>query len=116
MGANAPFFLSFFSVSRTVELDEEEVNASLTTARPWESVPKASLSFETLAALLRVTGGLVSAGLACLGLKAVLRNGMTRPGETEDMDVGVVSRLYGPPPGDSENLVEGLPLKLLNWL
>ena len=32
------------------------------------------------------------------------------------MDVGVVSRLYGPLPGDSENLVDGLPLMVLIWL
>lgn len=32
------------------------------------------------------------------------------------MEVGVVSRLYGPPPGDSEYLVDGLPLKALCWL
>lgn len=27
-----------------------------------------------------------------------------------------MSRLYGPGPGDPENLVEGLPLKVLCWL
>lgn len=29
------------------------------------------------------------------------------------MDVGVVSRLYGPGPGDPDHLVDGLPLKAL---
>jgi hypothetical protein len=69
-----------------------------------------------LPALLRVTGGLVKAGLACFVLGGGMRIGATRPGDCEDMDVGVVSRLYGPGPGDSENLVDGLPLKALNWL
>lgn len=39
-----------------------------------------------------------------------------RPGDCDDIDVGVVSRLYEPGPGDSENLVDGLPLKALAWL
>ena len=37
----------------------------------------------------------------------------TMPGECEEIDVGVVSRLYGPGPGDSEKRVDGLPLKPL---
>lgn len=33
------------------------------------------------------------------------------PGDCDEMEVGVVSRLYTPPgPGDSENRVEGLAL------
>jgi hypothetical protein len=110
------FCCSFFSPSRTVEFDDDEVRDSLTAARPCASALKASTSFGMLPALLRVTGGLVCAGLPCLALGGGIRMGATRPGDCEDMEVGVVSRLYGPGPGDSENLVEGLPLKALNWL
>jgi hypothetical protein len=42
--------------------------------------------------------------------------GATNPGDCEEMDVGVVSRLYGPGPGDPDHLVDGLPLKALIWL
>jgi hypothetical protein len=40
----------------------------------------------------------------------VKRLGATSPGDCDDTEVGVVSRLYGPRLGDSENLVEGLAL------
>lgn len=105
----------FRSTSLTVEFDDEDVRDSRTAARPWGSALNASISF-ALPALLRVTGGRVTAGLNCLVRGAGIRIGITRPGDCDDIDVGVVSRLYGPGPGDSENLVEGLPLKALNWL
>lgn len=68
-----------------------------------------------LPALLRVTGGLVKGESASLIRPPAvgIRIGATRPGDCDEMDVGVVSRLYGPVPGDPENLVDGLPLKPL---
>lgn len=57
------FFFKFLSPSRTVELDEEDVRDSLTAARPRGSALMVSTSFGVLPALLRVTGGLVRAGL-----------------------------------------------------
>lgn len=59
----------------------------------------------------------MKAGLCCRNLftgKPLL--GAMRPGDCDDIEVGVVSRLYGPGPGDAENLVEGLPLMALTWL
>lgn len=106
------FFFFSLSASRTVELEDEDVSVSLTEASPWGSAPRLS-SVDVLPVLRRVTGGRVLAGLTCLTLEPGLRSGATRLGDTDDMDVGVVSRLYGPGPGDSENLVEGLPLKAL---
>lgn len=64
-------------------------------------------------ALLRVMGGLVKAGLCCRPLDELKLLGTVSPGDCEDIEVGVVSRLYEPGPGDSENLVEGLPLNAL---
>lgn len=85
---------SFLSSVRTVELDDDDVRASLTTARPWLSdTMYVSASLEVLPALLRVTGGLESAGLACLSLAVGIRIGATIPGDCEDIDVGVVSLL-----------------------
>jgi hypothetical protein len=109
------FFLSFLSPSRTVELDEEDVNDSLTAARPCGSALTEPTSFDMLSALLRVTGGLVRAGSRGLIRLPVagIRIGATRPGDCDEIEVGVVSRLYGPGPGDPENLVDGLPLKPL---
>lgn len=105
-------------VARTVELDEDEFDDSLTAAKASRSVPDSRGSFGMTSALLRVidcvTGGL--AGLFVFGLDAGSRIGAARPGDTEDMEVGVVSRLYEPGPGDSEYRVEGLPLKALCWL
>lgn len=66
-----------------------------------------------LPARLRVTGGRVKAGLSCRGLGPRKRDEDTIPGDCEDIEVGVVSRLYEPGPGDSEYLVEGLAL---SWL
>jgi hypothetical protein len=87
--------LSFLSPSRTVELDDEDVRDSLTAAKPWRSALIDGPSFGILPALLRVTGGLVWADSACLTLAAGagIRIGATRPGDCDDMDVGVVSRL-----------------------
>lgn len=67
--------------SRTVEVDEDEFTDSRTMERPSGSVLSSRTSFEALPALLRVTGGLVSAGLLCLGLEAGSRIGATRPGD-----------------------------------
>ncbi|GJC88720.1 hypothetical protein Ct61P_12847 [Colletotrichum tofieldiae] len=69
-----------------------------------------------LPALLRDTGGRVKAGLTCLTLGTGSLIGATRPGDCDDKDVGVVSRLYGPGLVDSENLVDGLALNALSWL
>lgn len=52
----------------------------------------------------RVTGGLLSRGLACLVRTELFDN--TMPGEYEDMEVGVEETLNGP--GDSEYRVEGV--------
>jgi len=106
--------MPFLSPSRTVEFDDEDVRDSLTAARPCVSALIGSTSFGILAALLRVTGGLVRAGLACLARAGVgNRMGASRPGDCDDIEVGVVSRLYGPGPGESDHLVDGLPLKPL---
>lgn len=117
-------FLSFLSPSRTVELDDDEVKDSLTAARPWVWALTESMSFDMLPVLLRLRGGLVwVVWVACsicriLATDVGIRMGATSPGDCDDIDVGVVSRLYGPGPGDPENLVEGLPLKTLEliWL
>ncbi|KAJ2991414.1 hypothetical protein NUW58_g2520 [Xylaria curta] len=99
LGASGAAFrraIPVFSSVRTVEFDDDEVKASLTAASPWGSALKESPSFDTLPVLLRVTGGLVSAGLACLTLAVGRRVGTTIPGDCEHIDVGVVSRLgYG---------------------
>jgi len=113
------FFLSFLSPSRTVELDDEDVKDSLTAARPRGSALTGSASFDMLSALLRVIGGLVNGESACLiRVPAVgIRIGATRPGDCDEIEVvGVVSRLYGPGPGEPEKRVDGLPLKPLIWL
>lgn len=114
-GAPACFW-AFLSVPRTVELDDEDVRDSLTAARPSGSPLRTSASPDKLLPLRRVTGGRVRPGLPCCILGGAKRVGKTRPGDWDDMDVGVVSRLYGPVPGDSENLVDGLPLIVLSWL
>lgn len=106
---------SLIAVARIVEVDEDEFVDSLSAVKPCRFVLGSRASFDALPALLRVTGGLLSAGLGCLVLEAGKRMGATSPGDTEDMEVGVVSRLYEPGPGDSEYLVEGLPVKVL-WL
>jgi hypothetical protein len=46
------------SPSRTVELDDDEVNDSLTAGSPWGSEKEPPMSFEKLPALRLVTGGL----------------------------------------------------------
>ena len=119
-GGDSLFFfllscLSCLSPSRTVELDDDDVSDSRTAARPRGSALKESPSFGMLSALLRVTGGLVKGESASLIRPPVagIRIGATRPGDCDEIEVGVVSRLYGPGPGDPENLVDGLPLKPL---
>jgi len=111
------FFLSFLdlSPSRTVELEDEDVKDSLTGARPCGPALTESASFDMLSVLLRVIGGLARAESACLiRLPAVgIRIGATRPGDCDEIEVGVVSRLYGPGPGEPEKRVDGLPLKPL---
>jgi hypothetical protein len=98
----------------TVELEDDEFNDSRTAARPCGSALMASTSFGTLPVLLRVTGGRVRLGLLiCLALGGLRRLGATSPGDCDDIEVGVVSRLYGPGPGDPENFVEGLALMVL---
>lgn len=70
-----------------------------------------------LPVLRLVTGGRVKAGLCCRVLvRGKPRLGTKSPGDCEDIEVGVVSRLYGPGAGDAENPVEGLPLMALTWL
>lgn len=114
--------LSFMSPppSRTVELDDDDVKDSRTAARPWASALTASMSFDMLPVLLRLIGGLLawagSIGLILATDETGIRMGATSPGDCDEMEVGVVSRLYGPGPGDPENRVEGLPLKPLIWL
>lgn len=73
------------------------------------------MSLGKLPALRRVTGGLVRAGLCCRFLEEILR-GAIRPGDCDDIDVGVVSRLKAPGPGDSDHLADGLALMALTWL
>lgn len=95
VATGAAFLLS---PSRTVELDDDELSASLTAARPWGSALIESTSFGTLPALLRVRGGRElcwwRAGLFCLTRGAGRRKGATRPGECDEIEVvGVVSRL-----------------------
>jgi hypothetical protein len=112
------FFLSLSlrSASRTVEFDDEDVkDDSLTTDKALESALTRSASFDMLSVLLRVIGGLVRAESTCLiRLPAVgIRTGATRPGDCDEIEVGVVSRLYGPGPGEPEKRVDGLPLKPL---
>lgn len=75
---------------------------------------RTSASPDRLLPLRRVTGGRVRLGLPYCILGGAKRIGTVRPGDWDDMDVGVVSRLYGPVPGDSENLVDGLPLMVLS--
>jgi len=109
------FFLSFLSPSRTVELDDEDVRDSRTAARPCASALTGSASLGMLSPLLRVIGGLVRAeSNGLIRVPAVgIRIGATRPGDCDEIEVGVVSRLYGPGPGEPEKRVDGLPLKPL---
>lgn len=93
-----------------MEFEDDEARDSLTAASPCGSTLIESTSFVKLPALRRVTGGRVSRGLLSRSLVWFARNEATRPGDCEQIDVGVVSRLNEPGPGDSENLVEGLPL------
>lgn len=50
------------------------------------------------------------AGLSFLGGKNLI--GAEMLGDCDDADVGVVSRLYDPGPGEPENFVDGLALLL----
>jgi hypothetical protein len=81
--------------ARTVEFDDDEVDNSLTTANPCGSALTEPASFEVLPALRRVTGGRVSDASACRILLpgAAILIGATNPGDCDDIDVGVVSRL-----------------------
>lgn len=65
---------------------------------------------EVLPARLLVGGGRLSAGLPCRSLGVWVFVGAIIPGDWDAIDVGVVSLLYAPGPGDSENLVDGLAL------
>ena len=110
-------FVGFMTLPLTVELDDEDVRDSRTAAKPWGSTLMESTSFDMLPVLRPVTAGRVKAALCCRNLfigNALL--GAIRPGDCDDIEVGVVSRLYGPGPGDAENLVEGLPLMALTCL
>ena len=70
-----------------------------------------SASLELLPALLLVIGGRVWAGLPCRSLGVIGFTGAKIPGDCDEIDVGVVFRLYAAPgPGDSENRVDGLAL------
>ena len=79
--------LESFSVARTVELEEAELGSSLTAGRPCGSGPGETTSLERLPALLRVTGGRLREP------DGAIRIGATSPGECDEKDVGVVSRL-----------------------
>ena len=103
------FLSSFLSPSRTVPFDDDDddVSDSLIAARVRGFAPALSpslslgTSFVKLPALARLPWRARGGGI---------RIEETMPGEWEEIEVGVVSRLYGPGPGDSENRVEGLPL------
>lgn len=90
-------FFFFFSLPSlllpspfTVELELELVILSLKLGRPCVC---SACSIDP-ALLLVTTGGRLSAGLACLSLGVVaLPMKVVIPGETEDIDVGVVSLL-----------------------
>lgn len=116
-GIATPEICSFLvprSASLTVELDEEDVVDSRTAASPRGSLTADSGSFVRLPVRRRVTGGRLRVGLACRALSdAAKRLGAMIPGDWDEMDVGVVSRLIAKGPGDSENLVDGLAL---TWL
>jgi hypothetical protein len=94
-GSRVFFFFWLFSPSFTVDVDDDDVKHSRTAARPCGSALIESTSFGILPALLRVTGGLVCAGLAGVTLGTVgIRSGATKPGDCDEMEVvGVVSRL-----------------------
>jgi len=109
------FFMSFLSPSRTVPFDDDDddVSDSLIAARVCglasALIPPLSLgtSFVKLPALAR---------LPCRARGGGIPIEETMPGECEEREVGVVSRLYGPGPGDSEKRVDGLPLTPLTRL
>jgi hypothetical protein len=105
-----------FPPSLTVEFDEDDVSDSRKDGSPCASMGFASAVPGTLPFRLRDKGGRVLIGLGCR-IRGVIPSGATIPGDCDDIEVGVVSRLYDPGPGDSENLVDVAlyPLYLL-WL
>lgn len=104
------FFLSPFS-PLTVEFDDDDVRDSRSDGRPCTSRTPVSpsLGLGTLPARLLDTGGRLVIGLAWRR-RGVIRRGATMLGDCDDIEVGVVSLLYAPGPGDSEKRVEGLAL------
>ena len=112
-GDNRFFFLFFFSSAfspLTVEFEDDDVKDSRRDGKPCISSTPASASFELLPARLRDdSGGLLLIGLGCRS-RGVIRRETARPGDCEDIEVGVVSLLNAPGPGDSEKRVEGLAL------
>lgn len=84
----------FFDASRTVEFEDDEVVDSRTAASPLGSLSRESGSLVMLPVRRLVTGGRVRLGLICLFLtENPNRLGATNPGDWDDIDVGVVSRL-----------------------
>lgn len=83
-----------------MDADEDDVEDSRTDERPC-----CSRKLEFSSVFRHVTGGLLCIGLACLSREGAFVV-KARPGECEDIEVGVEVTLKGP--GDSEYLVEGL--------
>lgn len=94
-----------FTSAFTVELDDEEFGESRqtcgTTGAGSTSVDEPPTRFVRDRFMI----GLIS----CRSRDGLLI-GDVIPGDCEDIDVGVVSRLYAPGPGDPEYRVEGLAL------
>ena len=90
------FFLSFSFFSSfplpLVELDEEDVSDSRNEGNPCVSRISTFLSSEALPMRLLVTGGRLCIGLVCRNRIGILSGAIT-PGDCEDIEVGVVSRL-----------------------
>jgi hypothetical protein len=79
----------------TVEPEDDEVIDSLTDGRPCESCAptKSSGSRDTLPLRRHATGGRLRVGLPARILAGGTRIGAITAGESDDVDVGVVSRL-----------------------
>jgi hypothetical protein len=91
------FFLLSFSFFSSfplalVEFDEEDVSDSRNEGNPCASRTSTSLSSEALPMRLLVTGGRLYIGLVCRNRVGTL-SGAIRPGDCEDIEVGVVSLL-----------------------
>lgn len=79
-----------YSPSRSVETEEEE--DSRTEGSPWASKLEAISSV-----IFRVVGGRLRVGLSCRILVVVFMvMGATRPGDADDIEVGVELMLNGP--------------------